>query len=206
MIRLLRAALFAAVVVLGLSWGNAFAFKVLHLVPDDKQAIPQNGSVWLELYPNYMTEFSQHRYFDDGDGHVSVCDHITLTGPDGHNYKYHIEDVSITYKVRYSEGCHPIAYLESHFHPNQSPVGQCWHVVYPPESFCNEKKVTWWQDGTRNCQVDECDNIRFGECDKEEPLCHWHIEEVSLDIRVGDGTLVETTGWSKIKALFRSLF
>jgi hypothetical protein len=153
--------------------------------------IPPNGADWHELYPTFCTIHTQEGYGDNGDGEVSVCDMITLSG-----VLYHIEWVGPTYFL-YNTVTGDVMFAEpTNPDPGGNPTGETWHEIAP--EFCTEWTVDDWEDNGDGI-VSQCDIVWIG----GEP---WHIEEVNLDITVTPGSPTEKSTWGKIKGFFGDLF
>jgi hypothetical protein len=169
----------------------------LELVPQPgktTQGIPGNCSTWHEIYPAFCTPHHQTDYEDNGDGEVSPCDIITL----GDGTRWHVVWAGPTYWVECATG-------QSAFEPTQpssggNPTCEIWHTIYPPEQFCQESHVEFWQDNGDGV-VSPCDWVRINGQD-----CH--IADVRLNITVvpaGGGTATEQGTWGKVKGLFRKV-
>ena len=160
-----------------------------------QDVVPPDCSEWSELYPNFGAVHHQGSYEDDGDGLISVCDHITLGG-----VRYHIDWVGPTYEAF-------CIYTGSRFwfeptdpDPGGNPECETWASV---PNYRDERPywhVQEWQDNGDNI-VSVCDVVWFE--DHEDGS---HIENVGLNIvgtEVPDP--VEDSTWSRIKTFFRDL-
>jgi len=154
--------------------------------------IPDTGSPWHELFPNFCVMHNQTGYSDNGDGVVSECDAIFLDG-----LMYHIDWAGPTYYL-YNTETGDVKFLEpTSDDPGANPVGEIWHEVAP--AYCTEWEIMGWDDNG-NGVVDPCDIIVLA----GDTL--WHIEEVRLDITVSPESPVEDSTWGQIKSFFRNLF
>jgi hypothetical protein len=189
--------------------GTAVSVTYLHMVPpgiDKNGNIPPDGASWHELYPFFCRYFTQIRYIDNGDGIISVCDYITLQGPDGATYRHHIEDVLWAYVFHDALTIFTF-YFETYHGPNGDPSGSYFHLVYEDEDeggFCEEWFVDSWEDLNKNGIVDAGDVLYMADPWGGYP--HGQIVEVSIDILIDDGTAVGDGTWGAIKAFFGGMF
>lgn len=154
-----------------------------------RDAVPPDCSDWHELYPSFCTTHHQDAYEDDGDGLISVCDFITLSG-----VRYHIDWVGPTYVLSGPDQMWAEPTIPD---PGGNPECETWHEVAPV--FCNEWHVDEWEDNGDGV-LSECDIVWIG---GEE----WHIDEIALNIIATETpSPVEGSTWSKIKAFFQRLF
>lgn len=163
----------------------------LELVEPLRQDIPPDGSAWHELAPNFCDIQTQGGYEDNGDGHVSVCDFITLGGT-----RQHITWVGPTYHlIEHTSGAEWYAEPMDPY-TGEDPFCEIWFEVHP--DYGSEWHVEGWQDNGDGI-VSECDNVLIRGI-------WWHIYEVNLNITVEPGSPVEQTTWGKIKTFFRRVF
>jgi hypothetical protein len=190
--------------LLVLSFGVASAQMGLHMTPPAgrSDAIPPNGTVWHEIYPTYCSYYTQHNYFDNGNGIVDSCDYIVLTNSAGHNFRYHIQAMSWTYVTHATKKTPPLPseYYESPLAPDQNHVGTSWHQVYPPENFCNYHTVDQHLDFDNDGAIDPGEEVILS------PAGPMLVDEVGIDIEVGPGTAVEPGTWGSIKGFFGNVF
>ena len=156
-----------------------------------RDVVPPDCSDWHELHPNFCIIHHQDVYEDDGDGQVSVCDFITLSG-----VRYHIDWVGPTYwLIEMTAGdemwCEPTIP-----DPGGNPTCEIWHEVAP--DFCLEWHIDDWEDNGDGV-LSICDNVLIGES-------WWHIEDIGLNITATETpSPVEDSTWSKIKTFFQEL-
>lgn len=163
-------------------------------------SIPPDGSMWHELHPpeGFCTDHPQDGYEDnDQDGRVSVCDGLISGG-----IRYHIEWVGPTYwltnlRTRDVRAMEPRTFDLS----SRSPVCEMWHTIIPPEEYCTEHHVEFWEEMEPNGIVDFCDYIYF-----DGDPAPWHVDEVNLNIEVIPESPVRKTTWGKVKEFFYSFF
>ncbi len=152
--------------------------------------IPPNGADWHELYPSFCVIHTQDDYGDNGDGEVSACDLITLSG-----VLYHVDWAGPTYflynvttgEVKFAEPTNP--------NPGGNHVCETWHEIAP--EFCREWHVDEWDDNGDGI-VSQCDYVVLDGAT-------WHIEEINLDITISPGSPTERSTWGRIKDFFGSL-
>jgi hypothetical protein len=75
--------------------GTAFSNMGLHrpILAKNTDGIPPNGTYRHELYPDYCSEYTQHRYIDNDDDVISICDYISPVDGAGNTYRPNIIDV-----------------------------------------------------------------------------------------------------------------
>ncbi|MBM3308122.1 MAG: hypothetical protein FJY74_07345 [Candidatus Eisenbacteria bacterium] len=155
-----------------------------------RDAIPGNCSEWHELFPNFCVIHHQDDYVDNGDGIVSVCDVIILSG-----MRYHVDWVGPTYELE-NVTTGEMSYWEpTVLPPLPNPYCSVWHQVAP--DFCFAAHVDEWQDNGDG-RLSECDIVWIGGFP-------YHVASINLDITVSEEP--SPTGpqsWSKIKGLFRT--
>jgi len=167
------------------------------VVPGLGWAIPQNGSVWHELYPVWCTSHPQTGYYDnDGDGVVSVCDDILEP-----NMCWHVDAVTTTYFFSPVAGGGQSAGEPAEPTPDPSPVCEMWHIVFadgPPFTYCQSVHIDGWEDNNQNGQLDVCDNIQIGGL-------WYHIDRIGCDVTVSPNPATDTnhSTWGWLKNLFR---
>ena len=154
--------------------------------------VPPVCSTWHELNPSYCTVHHQTGYTDNGDGLVSVCDHIVLDGVSAH-----IDWVGPTYHLIPMTRPVPDKYLEPQAPGSgRSPVCETWHEIYP--NYCLTHHVDGWEDNGDGL-LGPCDVVQLA----GEP---WHVGEIGFNIIVTPDSPVDPESWSRIKQLFRTLF
>ncbi len=157
-----------------------------------RDVVPPDCSDWHELFPSFCIIHHQDLYEDDGDGQVSVCDFITLSG-----VRYHIDWVGPTYwlieiTTQDEMWCEPTIP-----DPGGNPTCEIWHEVAP--DFCLEWHIDDWEDNGDGV-LSICDNVLISEK-------WWHIEEINLNITATETpSPVEDSTWSRIKTFFQELF
>jgi len=155
-----------------------------------RDPIPPDGSPWHEIWPAYCNMANQDSYEDNGDGVVSTCDYITLSGT-----RYHIEWAGPTYWLEDPAGGEPWGAEPTEPQTGGDPTCEVWHEVYP--QFCMEHHIEGWDDNGDGV-LGVCDYIvTQGQS--------YHIVEVSLNITVTPVSPVEQSTWGKIKAFFSEL-
>ena len=153
-----------------------------------RDPIPPDGSAWHEIFPAYCTMTSQDSYEDNGDGVVSACDFITLSGT-----RYHVDWAGPTYWLECEPGTPPWGAEPTEPQTGEDPTCQVWHEVYP--NFCQEHHIEGWDDNGDGV-LGVCDYVIVGGV-----ACH--IVDVSLNITVTPSTSpTEDRTWGKIKAFF----
>jgi hypothetical protein len=170
--------------------------------------IPPNGSNWHWLWPPeiHCTVEPQNGYEDgDGSGDMSACDRIVIG-----DISYHIEWVGPTYFMTCfpNDGTEPIPdFISEPSTPdpaNESPVGEIWHWIWPPEIYCQEFVVESWEDMNQDMAFNECDQINVFEQGPGLPPTFYHIDRIGLDIIVGDPvSQARQSTWGMVKDLFR---
>ena len=181
----------------------------LDLVPSPKPGglslmvgeIPPNGSAWHELYPAYCTPHVQDDYTDNGDGVVSACDYIKLSG-----ITYHIEWAGPTYYVTCSTtpGGPPLG--TNVFEPTGppqpgNPICQVWHEVWP--NYCREIHIDSFHDTDGSGSLTECDYVDNQTNDPTQPpVIFYHIDRIGCDIQIVPvpNTPVRPSTWGHIKS------
>lgn len=151
--------------------------------------IPVGCSEWHELFPNFCVIHHQDAYQDNGDGVVSVCDIIVLSGT-----RYHVDWVGPTYELEDMVTSDRVWYEPTDPFPPTNPVCSTWHQVAP--DFCMAKHVDGWEDGNHDGVLNECDTVWIGGR-------AWHVAAVNLDITVTEEpSPVSHETWGVIKHLF----
>lgn len=161
--------------------------------------IPPNGSSWHELYPVYCGTWIQDGYTDNGDGVVSPCDIIRLSG-----IPYHVTWVGPTYFVTCSQtpGGPPVrtAAFEpvGNYPPGSNPICQVWHEVWP--NFCQQIHIDSWHDNG-NGVLDECDEV---DTNSATGTLFYHIDRIGCNVVVEPVPVTpsERGSWSWIKGIF----
>jgi hypothetical protein len=153
--------------------------------------IPADCSTWHELYPAFCALHHQDSFEDNGDGLLSPCDFIELSG-----IRYHIVWVGPTYFLQ-NLGDGGLATFEPTTPQPGNPTCQIWHDI-GPSSFCQERHVDNWDDSDQSGDVSACDVVILN----GKP---YHVERVGLNIIIepADPTSVEQNTWGRIKSLFR---
>jgi hypothetical protein len=146
------------------------------------------GTQWHELWPIFCREYHLSSWNDtSGDGVLSRCDRIDMyEKPDGELRPYHVENVTITLRVKNIETDDPSMYieLEGGYNPTvlQAPECTYWHEIYP--NFCTRYHLSGWPDDTeKRGELDFCDNILLTNEDTGIGYLY-HVEEVAIDIIV----------------------
>ncbi|TPW10957.1 MAG: hypothetical protein FD129_1783 [bacterium] len=164
--------------------------------------IPPNGSGWHELYPAFCATSVQDDYEDNGDGVVSACDRIKLSG-----VLYHIVWAGPTYWTT----CSPtpggpgttVIFEPTNPTTGENPICEIWHEVYP--EFCRQIHIDSWIDnGDGHLTV--CDVV-----DVQDPTGlppnYYHIDRIECDITIEEVIVpVAPSTWSKIKSAIGSIF
>ncbi len=180
------------VAVLALLVVPAAAQRHMELIasPILQEPIPPDCSDWHELHPNFCIVDHQDAYEDNGDGFVSECDVIVLSGT-----RYHIDWAGPTYWLV------PVEQGSEHWveptipDPGGDPIGEIWHEVAP--DFCMEWEVIEWMDNGDGI-LSPCDVVMFA----GDPNAY-HIAEIGLNIEVTEEpSPVEESTWGRIKAFF----
>lgn len=157
-------------------------------------AIPPDGSIWHELWPNFCMDHVQNSYDDaNGDNEMSVCDNFVLDG-----VTYHVDWVGPTYLLVPTSG--PDTWTEPSLDPNHNPddpVGEVWHQVYP--DFCTEFPIDGWEDNGDGT-LSPCDLIYSGGVE-------YHLADVGVNVITSEsGVPVRRSTWGQIKDLFHRVF
>lgn len=162
--------------------------------------IPPNGSGWHELFPAFCTTYTQDDYTDNGDGIVSACDIIKLSGVD-----YHIVWAGPTYWTTCeTPGVPPTTVVYEPTQPTSggNPICEIWHEIWP--NFCGQIHIEDWQDNGDGT-LSPCDFV-FSHLPNGAPVSY-HIDRIECDITIEPVTTpVEPSTWGKVKALFQGLF
>lgn len=154
--------------------------------------VPPNCGSWHELYPNFCVVHHQDNYQDDGDGFISVCDHIEIDA-----VLCHIDWVGPTYYLELMTDRRQGMYVEPQdTPPGRNPVCEIWHEVYP--DFCVDHHVDTWEDNGDGV-LGPCDVVTF-------MGAPWHVVEIGINIIVTPESPVEEGTWGRIKQLFGTLF
>jgi hypothetical protein len=162
--------------------------------------IPPDGSSWHELYPMFCATYSQEGYEDNGDGVVSACDRIRLSGK-----LYHIVWAGPTYWTT----CSPTPGGEGPtviFEPTQpgtggNPICEVWHEIHP--NFCREMHIDSWHDNGDGV-LSVCDVV-----DNQTPTgpLFYHIDRIECDITIVEiPTSLRPSTWSRVKGFIGGLF
>ncbi len=153
-----------------------------------RDAVPGICSEWHELFPNFCTIHHQDGYEDNGDGVVSVCDVIILSGT-----RYHVDWVGPTYELEeIATGAH-VYYEPTELPPPTNPFCSIWHQVAP--NFCLAQHVDEWIDNGDGV-LSECDIVWIGGLE-------YHVASINLDITVTEEpSPVSNATWGAIKHLF----
>jgi hypothetical protein len=170
--------------------------------------IPPDGSSWHWLWPasQHCLVEPQNGYEDgDNSGDMSPCDRIVIG-----DISYHIQWVGPTYFMTCfpPDGSPPVpdftAEPNTQDPANESPVGEIWHWIWPPEIYCEEFVVDSWEDANGDGRFNECDQINVFEQGPGLPPTYYHIDRIGLDIIVGDPVdQANESTWGMIKDLFR---
>jgi hypothetical protein len=161
-----------------------------------QDVVPPDCSDWIEISPNFGAVHHQDSYEDDGDGLISVCDHITLNGT-----RYHIDWVGPTYETYRVYTGQRIWFEPLEVNPSGNPECETWRSVHSWRDERPHWHVREWDDGDGDDVVSVCDVVWF-----EDDNRGFHIENVGLNI-VGTEAPnpVEESTWSRIKEFFRNL-
>jgi hypothetical protein len=152
-------------------------------------AHPQ-GTDWHELYPVFCTNYTLDKWEDNGDGVLSPCDQILMhPKPDGAVEPYHVENVTITLLVSYSDLPPPrsplrspgmVMYieLEGGYNPTVLRAPNCtyWHEISPV--FCTRYHLLDWKDNGSG-ELDFCDSVLLENKHMREAES-WHVEDVAI--------------------------
>jgi hypothetical protein len=163
--------------------------------------IPPNGSSWHEIHPTFCGMYQQDGYEDNGDGVVSACDRIALSG-----VIYHIVWAGPTYWTTCSStpGGPGTTVI---FEPTQpttgeNPICEIWHEIYP--NFCQQIHIDSWLDnGDGHLSI--CDVVDVQ--DPTGPPRYYHIDRIECDITIEPVTVpVKPSTWGRIKGFFGGIF
>jgi hypothetical protein len=150
------------------------------------------STTWHEIYPIYSQDWHLASWKDNGDGHLSPCDHIDMDfgGVGGSpTVWFHVEDVTITLWLTEKIGGEPIG-PESAIElidgypiidaTMSNPISTMWHQIYPPAQFSHMWHLTSWEDNYDGV-LSYSDQI-----DMEGPtgLLWFHIDRVTTDLIV----------------------
>jgi hypothetical protein len=161
--------------------------------------IPPAGSPWHELYPSFCGSYTQEGYSDNGDGVISACDIIRLSGVD-----YHIVWAGPTYWTTCQVGTGPptpVALEPTEPTSGGNPVCEVWHEVYP--NFCQEIHIDNWDDNGDGV-VSPCDVVI--NLTPNGPATY-HIDRIECNITIEPVPVpVKPSTWSRIKQGIEKLF
>ena len=156
-------------------------------VPGARDCHTENCSDWHQLYPPPTCGLShQESWEDNGDGCLSACDYLTLSGE-----RVHVDWVGPTYWL----SCDII--LEPMGDPSGPAECQEWVEISP--NYGNVWHVDNFGDNGDGV-IGECDIVTISGAGI---VISCHIFRVGLNIHVtGDGTPTEGRSISELKTLF----
>lgn len=161
--------------------------------------IPPNGAPWHEIYPSFCAGYTQEGYSDNGDGVISACDVIRLSGVD-----YHIVWAGPTYWTTCQIGTDPptpVALEPTEPTSGQNPVCEVWHEVYP--NFCREIHIDNWDDNGDGI-LSPCDVVVNN---TPSGPAFYHIDRIECNITIEPVPVPsKPSTWSKIKQAIGGLF
>ena len=148
---------------------------------------------WHELYPEYCNEYHLSDWEDNGDGVLSPCDYIVLTGET--EEVYHVDEMTVTIFVSLpAVDQEPIALEFTGGYDEveraiYEPICTYWHEIRPV--FCPEYHLKYWDDNG-DYYLSYCDWIYL--VDLETGEGDWyHVEEVTWDIIVSPEVFADNT-------------
>jgi len=164
--------------------------------------IPPAGSTWHELYPMFCGTYVQDGYEDNGDGIVSACDRIRLSG-----ILYHIVWAGPTYWTTCSStpGGPGTTVIYEPMTPSNggNPVCQVWHEIFP--DFCQQIHIDSWIDNGDGL-LSVCDVVDVQDPTGLPPR-YYHIDRIECDITIEPVSVpVTPSTWSQIKSFIGGIF
>ncbi len=161
--------------------------------------IPPNCATWSEIYPNPGAIYHQDVYVDNGDGVLSACDLIKLSGMD-----FHVVWAGPTYHLSWQDptgGPQTGLFEPGDVYSGENPVCETWTQIAP--DFGPQFHVDSFHDNGDGV-VSICDFI-----DTEIPgtpdTTFYHIDEIGQNLILEPGpTPTKITTWGLLKQQFKN--